>query len=72
MPRKDALKAEGLIVQAMPQNVFRVELANGHRLVAHLPGRLRHRAAELALGCKVQLELTPYDLSRARIRLEEP
>ncbi len=70
MPRKEALEAEGVIVEALSDNVFRVELANGHRLIARLPARWRAQAASLAPGYKVRLELTPFDLSRGRIRLE--
>ena len=71
MAQKDAIRAEGRVVEARPNGVFRVELANGHRLMAHLPKRQRPAAGRLQAGDLVSVELTPFDLSAGRILLNE-
>jgi len=70
VPRADAIRAEGLIVETLGERVFRVELANGHRFVARPPGRLRGERVRLAPGERVTVELSPYDLSKGRIVLK--
>lgn len=65
----DTIRVRGQVVEILPRSVFRVQLANGHALFAHLPRRQKARAAELAVGSEVQLELSHYDLSRGRIAL---
>ena len=70
MAREDAFKVEGTVVEVRPNRTFRVELANGHRLTAFLTGKARAKAAQLSLGDRVRLELSPYDLSQGRIVLE--
>jgi translation initiation factor IF-1 len=67
MARDDAFKVEGAVTEALPNGTYRVELANGHRLLAFVTGRARHGFAGLAPGQKVTLELSPCDLSRGRI-----
>ena len=72
MPRRDAFEVEGVVVEAMSNGTYRVELANGHRLLAFVAGRARKWAAVLVAGDKVQLQLSPYDLSTGRLVSEPP
>ena len=67
MARTDAIKVEGSVIEALPHAMYRVELANGHRVLAHFKGRARVNAADLALGEKVMLEMSPFDLSNGCI-----
>ena len=68
MPKKDgAIEVEGTVVEPLPNAMFRVELANGHRVLAHISGKMRMHYIRILPGDKVQVELTPYDLSRGRI-----
>jgi translation initiation factor IF-1 len=67
MAREGAIKAEGVVVEVLPNTMYRVELANGHRLLAYVAGKARLSFARLAPGAKVRLELSPYDLSAGRI-----
>jgi translation initiation factor IF-1 len=69
MPGEDAFKIEGVVVEALANGTYRVELANGHRLLAFVPGKARLGFAGFAAGDRVRLELSPYDLSEGRIRL---
>ena len=69
MPREGAIEAEGAIVDVLPNRTYRVQLANGHRLLAFVAGKARLGFARPALGEKVRLELSPYDLSVGRIVL---
>jgi translation initiation factor IF-1 len=69
MPGADAIKVEGVVVEALPNKTYRVELANGHRVLAFVPGRARLQFVRFALGDKVKLEMSPYDLSEGRIVL---
>ena len=71
MSREDAIKAEGTVVQVLPNTMFRVELANGHRLLAHVSGRMRIRVGRFSLGEKVTVEMSPYDLSTGCITIRE-
>ena len=70
MAGKDAFIVEGVVIEARPNRTFWVELANGHRLLAFVAGRVKQRFAGLAPGDKVTLQLTPYDLSVGRILVE--
>jgi translation initiation factor IF-1 len=70
MARESAIKVEGVIVEALPNGTFRVELANGHRLLAFMTGRARLHFARMTPGDRVALELSPYDLSQGRIVVE--
>jgi translation initiation factor IF-1 len=70
MPRTDAIKVEGLIVQVLPNKTYRVELANGHRLLGFIAGRVRLNLPPIEIGDKVNLEVSPCDLSEARIVIE--
>jgi translation initiation factor IF-1 len=67
MHRESAIQAEGAIVEVMPNRTYRVQLANGHRLLAFVAGKAQMGFACLRLGQQVQLELSPFDLSVGRI-----
>ena len=67
MPKKDAIEVEGTITEALPNAMFRVELANGHRVLAHVSGKIRLNFIKILPGDRVLVELSPYDLSRGRI-----
>jgi translation initiation factor IF-1 len=69
MAGEHAIEAEGAIVEVLPNRIYRVQLANGHRLLAFVAGKARLGFARLALGERVRLELSPYDLSVGRIIL---
>ena len=71
MPREDAIKVEGTVVAVLPNNLFRVTLANGHRVLAHVAGKMKAQAVGIAPGAIVNLEMTPYDLSKGCIVLRE-
>jgi len=66
-PKEDAIVLEGTIQESLPNAMFRVELDNGHRVLAHISGRMRMNYIRILPGDKVQVELTPYDLTRGRI-----
>ena len=68
MPRENAIRLEGRVVEALPNGTFRVELANGHRLLAFGPRRLREALTVLKPGGTVTLEMTPCDMSKGRIK----
>ena len=70
MAGTDAFKVEGVVVEALPDQTYQVELANGHRLRAFVAGKARRSFAGLAPGDKVKLQLSPYDLSAGRILVE--
>ena len=71
MSREDAIKVEGTVVQVLPNTMFRVELANGHRLLAHVAGKMRIHFVRLCPGDKVTVEMSPYDLSKGCIVLRQ-
>lgn len=66
-PKDDAIVLEGTINESLPNAMFRVELENGHRVLAHISGKMRMHYIRILPGDKVQVELTPYDLTRGRI-----
>jgi translation initiation factor IF-1 len=70
MPRADAIEVEGVVVEVLPNKTYRVELVNGHRVLAFVSGRGRLNLVRFALGDKVNLEMSPYDLSQGRILVE--
>jgi translation initiation factor IF-1 len=65
--RKDLIQTEGTIVETLPNAMFRVELDNGHKVLAHVSGKMRMSYIKILPGDRVLLELSPYDLSRGRI-----
>ncbi len=66
-PKEDAIVLEGTVVEPLPNAMFRVELDNGHKVLAHISGKMRMHYIRILPGDKVQVELTPYDLNRGRI-----
>ena len=71
MPREEAIRVEGTVVEVLPNNLFRVELANGHRFMAHTSGKMRMNFIRLVAGDRVTVEMSPYDLSKGLIILNE-
>ena len=67
MAGKDAFQIEGVVVEALPNRTYRVELSNGHRLLAFVAGKAKLTFAGLAPGDKVELQMSPYDLAEGRI-----
>ena len=67
MAKEDAIEVEGTVVETLPNAMFRVELANGHRILAHISGKMRMHFIRILPGDKVTVELSPYDLTRGRI-----
>ena len=67
MAEQEKLVVEGTVIEALPNTTFRVELENGHVLLAHLAGRMRRNYIRVLLGDRVRVELTPYDMNRGRI-----
>ncbi len=67
MPKKEAIEVEGTVLESLPNAVFRVELSNGHRMLAHISGKIRMHYIKILPGDKVLVELSPYDLNRGRI-----
>ena len=67
MSKSDSIEVEGMILDALPNGIYRVELSNGHRLLAHVSGEMRMNFTKVLPGDKVLLEISPYDLSRGRI-----
>ncbi len=67
MPKKEAIEVEGTVVESLPNAMFRVELPNGHIVLAHISGRIRMHYIKILPGDRVLIELSPYDLSRGRI-----
>jgi translation initiation factor IF-1 len=70
MAREGAFEVEGAIIEVLPNKMYRVELANGHRLLAYVTGKARLSFAHVVAGDKVWLEMSPYDLSKGRIIVE--
>jgi translation initiation factor IF-1 len=66
-PKEDAIVLEGTVVEPLPNAMFRVELENGHKVLAHSSGKMRMHRIRILPGDKVQVEITPYDLERGRI-----
>lgn len=67
MAKEDAIEVEGTVVDPLPNAMFRVELDNGHKILAHVSGKIRMHYIRILPGDKVTVELSPYDLSRGRI-----
>lgn len=63
----DIIEVEGIVKETLPNAMFKVELENGHRILAHISGKLRMNFIKILPGDKVKLELSPYDLTRGRI-----
>ena len=67
MPKSDMIEVEGVVIEAKPNATFQVELQNGHRVLAHISGKLRVNYIKILQGDKVTVEMSPYDLTRGRI-----
>ena len=67
MAKEDAIEVEGTIVEPLPNAMFQVELDNGHRVLAHISGKMRMHYIKILPGDKVTVELSPYDLTRGRV-----
>ena len=67
MAKKDVIEVEGKVVEPLPNAMFRVELENGHKVLAHISGKMRMHFIKILPGDKVTVELSPYDLTRGRI-----
>ena len=67
MSKEDVIELEGTVVETLPNTTFKVELENGHQILAHISGKLRINYIKLLPGDKVKVEVSPYDLTRGRI-----
>ena len=67
MTKEKAIEVDGTVVEPLPNAMFRVELENGHKVLAHVSGKMRMKYIKILPGDKVKMELSPYDLSRGRI-----
>jgi translation initiation factor IF-1 len=67
MAKEELIETEGTIIEALPNAMFRVELENGHKIIAHVSGKMRMHFIRILPGDRVKLELSPYDLNRGRI-----
>ena len=67
MAKEELIETEGTVIEALPNAMFKVELENGHRVLAHVSGKMRMNFIRILPGDKVKLELSPYDLTRGRI-----
>lgn len=67
MPKEEAIEVEGVVIETLPNAMFRVELKNGHRVLSHISGRIRKNFIKILPGDMVVVELSPYDLTRGRI-----
>jgi translation initiation factor IF-1 len=67
MAKQEAITVEGIIIEPLPNAMFRVELDNGHRILAHISGKMRMHFIKILPGDRVTVELSPYDLTRGRV-----
>lgn len=67
MAKEDSIEMQGSILETLPNTMFRVELENGHVVIAHISGKMRKNYIRILTGDKVTVEMTPYDLSKGRI-----
>lgn len=67
MAKEDSIEMQGTILESLPNTMFRVELENGHVVIAHISGKMRKNYIRILTGDKVTVEMTPYDLSKGRI-----
>ena len=71
MPKEETIKVEGVVAEVLPNTMFRVELENGHKVLAYISGKMRKNFIRILPGDKVNVELSVYDLSRGRITYRE-
>ncbi|HET7317900.1 MAG: translation initiation factor IF-1 [Nitrospiraceae bacterium] len=67
MAKEDSIEVQGTVLETLPNAMFRVEMENGHKILAHISGKMRMHFIKILPGDKVTVELTPYDLTRGRI-----
>jgi len=67
MPKEETIEVEGVVIETLPNTMFRVELKNGHRVLAHISGKIRKHFIKILPGDKVMVELSSYDLTKGRI-----
>ena len=67
MPKEEAIEVEGVVIETLPNTMFRVELRNGHRVLSHISGKIRKHFIKILAGDKVVVELSSYDLTKGRI-----
>ena len=67
MPKDDVIELEGTVVESLPNTSFRVDIGNGHTILAHISGKLRMNFIRILPGDKVTVQMSPYDLTRGRI-----
>jgi translation initiation factor IF-1 len=67
MPKEDVIEVQGAVTETLPNAMFRVQLDNGHKILAHISGKMRMHFIRILPGDKVTVELSPYDLTRGRI-----
>ena len=67
MAKEDSIEVEGTVLEPLPNAMFRVELDNGHKILAHISGKMRMHFIRILSGDKVKVQLSPYDLTRGRI-----
>lgn len=72
MAKSEHIETEGVVTDTMPNTTFRVELENGHTIMAHISGRIRKNYIRIMTGDRVRVEMTPYDLSKGRITYRLP
>jgi translation initiation factor IF-1 len=71
MSKEDAIEVTGTVLETLPNAMFRVELENGHKVLAHISGKMRMHYIKILPGDRVRIELSPYDLGRGRITYRE-
>jgi translation initiation factor IF-1 len=71
MARRDVIEVEGKVVELLPNTLFQVELPNGHRILAHVSGKMRLHFIRILPGDKVMVEVSPYDLTKGRITFRQ-
>ena len=67
MAKEEVIEMEGVVTEALPNTTFRVELENGHNIIAHISGKMRKHYIRILTGDTVKVEMTPYDLTKGRI-----
>ncbi|HLG30997.1 MAG TPA: translation initiation factor IF-1 [Candidatus Brocadiales bacterium] len=67
MPKEEPIRVEATVIEALPNAMFRVQLANGHRVLTHVSGKMRMNFIRILPGDKVTIEMSPYDLNKGRI-----
>ena len=71
MSKEDVIRAEGVVTELLPNTMFRVQLDNGHKILAHISGKMRMHFIRILRGDRVTVEMTPYDLAKGRIVYRE-